>query len=216
MGKPYHATIRGSSDGGFTGKLRFGDRLVGVVDSPARGLGLHARAETSFHQHAASIPNKCEGWHHFEFLGDRLVWSRVLSDHTSVTIHLSTRPGGHGANSLGSQLVSLPSQYPLGPAIHRPHCFALSSCPNSVVREGSRCLGVAWRPFLRLRSILSFSRFRKFLGLVYAPQMLPSPLEVSNLAEDEVVRAVAPTPEADDALPPAKVLPGRPNGVSSL
>ena len=118
-------------------KLRFGDRLGGVVDSSARGFGLHARAKTSFHQHATSIPTTCGGWHQFEFLGDRLVWSQVLSDHTSATICLSTRPGSHGKNSIGSLLVSLPSEYPLGPAIHGPNHFAFSSCPNSVVREGS-------------------------------------------------------------------------------
>ena len=109
MGKPYHAAIRGASDGGFTGKLRLGDRLGSVVNSPARGFGFHAGAETSFHQHAAPIPTTCGGWRQSEFVGDRLVWSRVLPDHTSVTIRLSTRPGGHGANSIGSQLVSLPS-----------------------------------------------------------------------------------------------------------
>ena len=109
MRKPYHATIRGASDSGFTGKLWLGDRLGGVVDSSARGFSFHAGAETSFHQHAAPIPTTRGGWRQSEFLGDRLVWSRVLPDHTSATIRLSTRPGGHGADSIGSQLVSLPS-----------------------------------------------------------------------------------------------------------
>ena len=44
--------------------------------------------------------------------------------------------------------------------------------------------------------------------------MLSSPLEVLNPAEDKVVRVVAPAPKADDALPPAKALPGHPGGVS--
>ena len=46
--------------------------------------------------------------------------------------------------------------------------------------------------------------------------MLPSRLEVPNPAEDKAIRLVAPTSEADDAIPPAKVLPGRPNKVSSV
>ena len=44
--------------------------------------------------------------------------------------------------------------------------------------------------------------------------MLLSPLEVPNPAEDKAVRVVAPTLEVDDAVPPAKVLLGRPDGVS--
>ena len=46
--------------------------------------------------------------------------------------------------------------------------------------------------------------------------MLSSPMEVSNPAKDKVVRVVAPTPEADDSFPSAKVLPGRPGGLSSV
>ena len=46
--------------------------------------------------------------------------------------------------------------------------------------------------------------------------MLSSPLEVSDSAEDKAVRLVAPTSEADDVIPPAKVLPGRRDGVSSV
>ena len=46
--------------------------------------------------------------------------------------------------------------------------------------------------------------------------MLPSPLEVPDSAEDKTVRLVAPTSEADDAIPPAKVLPGLPDGVPSV
>ena len=38
--------------------------------------------------------------------------------------------------------------------------------------------------------------------------MLPSPLEMPNPAEDQAVRMVAPASEVDDAIPPAKVLPG--------
>ena len=46
--------------------------------------------------------------------------------------------------------------------------------------------------------------------------MLSSPLEVSNSTKDKVVRLVALTPEVDDAFPSAKVLPGRPGGVSAV
>ena len=66
-----------------------------MVDLSARGCGLHAGAKANFHQHAATIPTMCGGWRQFQFLGDRLVWSWVLSDHTSITIRPSTRPGGH-------------------------------------------------------------------------------------------------------------------------
>ena len=60
----------------------------------------------------------------------------------------------------------------------------------------------------------SLSSLREYLGVVYAPQMLSSPPEVPNPAEDKAVRVVAPTSKADDAVPPAKILPGRPDGVS--
>ena len=46
--------------------------------------------------------------------------------------------------------------------------------------------------------------------------MMSFPLEVSNPADDKDVRVVGPTSEADDAIPPAKVLPGRPDRVSSM
>ena len=46
--------------------------------------------------------------------------------------------------------------------------------------------------------------------------MLSPPLEVPNPVEDKIVRLVAPTPEVDDAFPPAKVLPGHHGGVSSV
>ena len=41
-------------------------------------------------------------------------------------------------------------------------------------------------------------------------------MKVQNPAEDKAVRVVAPTPEADDSFPPEKVLPGRPDGLSSV
>ena len=44
--------------------------------------------------------------------------------------------------------------------------------------------------------------------------MLPSPIEVSNSAEDQAVRMVAPALEIDDEIHPAKFLPGRIDGVS--
>ena len=43
--------------------------------------------------------------------------------------------------------------------------------------------------------------------------MLPSPLEVPNSVEDQVVWMVAPTLETDDAIPPVEVLPRRTSGV---
>ena len=105
------------------------------------------------------------------------------------------------------QLVPLLAQHPLGPAIRRPIRFAHKSRPNSAVGEGSPRLGVARQPLLCPRSLPSLSRSGKLFELVYAPQMLPSPLEVPNSAEDKVVRLLALTPEVDDAFPPAKVLP---------
>ena len=210
MGELYHATIWGPSDGSLTGKLWCGDRLGDVVDPSSRGFSFHARAEASFHQHAITIPTTCGGWRQFQLLGDRLVWSWALPCHTSTTICPSTWPGGYGADSLGRRLVPLSAQHPLEPAIRGPICFAYSSRPNSAVGEGSRRLGVALRPFLRPRRLPSLSRLREYLGLVYAPQMLSSPLEVSNPPEDKDVRLVAPTSEADDAIPPAKVCPDAP------
>ena len=44
--------------------------------------------------------------------------------------------------------------------------------------------------------------------------MLPYPMEVLNYVEDQVVRMVAHASKTDDAIPPAKVLPGRIGGVS--
>ena len=190
--------------------------MGGVVNPSSRGFDIHAWAEASFHQHAVTIPTTCGGWRQFQFLGDRLVWSQALSGHTSATIRPSTRPRGHSADSMGRQLVPLRAQHPLEPAIRGHISFAHSSRPNSAVEEGSRRLGVARWPLLRPRSLLSLSRSRKFFKLVYAPQMLPSPLEVPNFAEDKVVQLVALTPEVDDAFPSAKVLLGRPNGVSAV
>ena len=46
--------------------------------------------------------------------------------------------------------------------------------------------------------------------------MLPSPLAVPDSAEDKAVPLVAPTSEADDVIPPAKDLAGRPDGMSSV
>ena len=149
-------------------------------------------------------------------MGDLGISGLALLDHTSTTICPSTRPGSHGADSIGSQLVPLPAQHPLGPAICGLNRFAYSSRPNSAIGEGSQRMGVAWRPFLCPHSLPSFSRSGKLFGLVYAPQMLLSPLEVPNPAEDKAVRVVAPSPEADDAFPPAKVLPGCPGGLSSV
>ena len=145
-----------------------------------------------------------------------MVRSRALSGLASTTIRRSTRPGCHCADSLGRQLVPLPVQHPLEPAIRGPISFAYISRPTSVVGEGSQRLGVARQPLLHPRRLPSLSRSGELFGLGYGPQMLSSPMEVSNPAEDKVVRVVAPTLEADDSSPPAKVLPRRPNGLSSV
>ena len=46
--------------------------------------------------------------------------------------------------------------------------------------------------------------------------MLSSPLEVPDFVEDKAVPLVAPKSKADDAIPPAKVLLGGPDEVSSV
>ena len=161
-----------------------------MVDPSSWGFGLHAGAEASFHQHAVTIPTMCGGWRQFQFLGGRLVRSRELSGHASATIRPSTRPGCHCANSLGRRLVPLPAQHPLGPAIRGPICFAYISRPTSIVEEDSRRLGVARRPLLRPRRLPSLSSSGELYGLGYDPQMLSFALEVSNLAEDKVVRVM--------------------------
>ena len=143
----------------------------------------------------------CGGWRQFQFLEGQLVRSRALSSHTSTTIRRSTRLEGLDADSLGCRLVPIPAQHRLSPAICRPNC------PNSAIGEGSQRLGVAQWPFLCLSSL---SRLGEYSGLVNAPLKVPNPVE------DKAVRLVAPTSEADDTIPPAKVLPGRPDGVSSV
>ena len=77
-------------------------------------------------------------------------------------------------------------------------------------------MGVERLTFLRSSSIPSLSRIGEHFGLVYAPQMLPSLMEVSNSLEDQTVRMVAPASKTDDAIPPANVLPGCTGGVSFL
>ena len=145
-----------------------------------------------------------------------MVRSWALSGLASRTIRPSTRPGCHYADSLGCRLVSLPAQHPLGPVIRRPLSFAYISRPTSVVKEGSRRLGVARQPILCPSRLPSLSRLGELFGFSYDPQMLLSPMEALNTAEDKTFRVVAPTPEADDSFPPAKVLPGRPGGFSSV
>ena len=71
------------------------------------------------------------------------------------------------------------------------------------------------RPLLCPRYLRSLSRLGELFEFGYASQMLSSPLEVPNLAEDKAIRVVATTPEADDAFPPAKVPPELPGGLSS-
>ena len=216
MGEPYHATIRGSSGGSLIGLLRCVDRLGNVVDHSSRRFGLHVGVEASFHLHAVTIPTTCGGWHQLQFLGGRLVWSQELLGHTSTITRPSTRPQGHDADSVGRRLVPLLAQDPLGPAIHGPPCLAYSSRPTSAVGEGSRRLGVVWRPLLRSHRLPSHSSFGEYFGLAYAPQMLSSPLEVPNLAEHKAIQMVAHSSEANDVIPPVKVLLERLGGVSSM
>ena len=216
MGEPYHATIRASSGGSLIGLLRCVDQLGDVVDHLSRRFGLHVGVEASFHLHAVTIPTTCGGWRQLQFLGGRLVWSQALPGHTSTTTCPSTRPRGHGADSVGRRLVPLLAQDPLGPAIRGPPCLAYSSRPTSTVGEGSPHLGVVWRLLLRSHRLPSHSSFREYFGVAYAPQMMLSPQEVPNNAEDKAIRMVAHSSEANDVIPPAKVLPKRLSGVSSM
>ena len=62
--------------------------------------------------------------------------------------------------------------------------------------------------------IPSLSIIGEHFRLVYAPQMLPSLMEVSNSAKDQTIRMIALALETDDAIPPAEVLPGCTGGVS--
>ena len=185
-----------------------------MVDPSSRRFSIHAGTEAGFHQHATTFPTTGGRWRQPQLLGDRLVRSRAISSHTSATIRPSTRSGGLGADSLGRRLVPISAQHHLGPAIRRPSCFAYLSHPNTVVGEDSRCLGVAQRHFLRQCRLTSLSSLREYFGLVYTPQMLSSSLEVPNPVEDKAVRVAAPTSKADDEVPPAKILPGRPDRVS--
>ena len=209
MGEPYHATVRGSGGGSLTGELQCVDRLGIVVDPSSRGFGLHVGVEASFHLHVVPIPNTRGRRRQFQLLGGRLVLSRALSGLLPATPRPSPLSRGHDADSLGSRLVSLPAQRPLKPAIRRPHCLAHSSCLTSAVREGSRHLGVVRWMFLRSRSILSHSRIGEHFRIAYTLQILPSPLEVSNSIEDQIVRMISPASETVDAIPPTEVLPGR-------
>ena len=186
-----------------------------MVDPLAWGFGLHVGAEANFYQHEFTFPTMC---------GDGASFSFWEADESSHGRFRDSHPQLYAlALDLGATVrtvwdagwfPSLPST--LGPAIRRPLSFAYISRPTSVVREGSRRLGVARQPILSPSRLPSLSRLGELFGFGYAPQMLSSPMEVSNPAKDKVVRVVAPTPEADDSFPPAMVLPGRPGGLSSV
>ena len=70
------------------------------------------------------------------------------------------------------------------------------------------------RTFLPSSSIPPHLRIGDHFRTAYAPQMLPSFLEMPNFDEGQIVRMVAPASETDDAIYLAKVLPGRTRGVS--
>ena len=70
------------------------------------------------------------------------------------------------------------------------------------------------RTFLHSRIIPSHSRIGEHFKISYAPQMLLSPLEVPNSAEDQTVWMVAPMSKTVDAISSAEVLPGCISGAS--
>ena len=137
MGEPYHAEIRGSSGGSLMGKLRCVKRLGDLVDPSSSGFGLHAGVEATSHLQVVTIPTTRGGLCQLQFLGGRLVWSWAISSDTPSTRRPSTRPWGHGGDSLGHRQDLLPAQHPLGLATRGPSCLAYSSRPTSAVGDGS-------------------------------------------------------------------------------
>ena len=187
LGEPYYTAVWGSGGGSLRGMLWCIDRLGFMVDPSSRGFGLHAGIETSFHLHAVTIPTMRGRWRKFQLLSDRLVWLWTLSSLLSATPRPSPRARGHGADGLGRRLVPLLAQHSIRPVLREPHCLVHSSCFTLVVGEGPRLLGVERRTFLCSSSILSLLKIGEHIRLAYAPQMLPSLMEVSNSVEDQTV-----------------------------